>query len=89
MHGIHNIFPPDAEDSDDPILKKKLKKGKGMYKTRKILLGFNIDSKTKTMWLESAKREKLLTILKGWMHTGRQGSSWVPCCHRPWLNAIA
>ncbi len=36
-----------------------------MYKTRKTLLGFDFDSKAKTMWLESAKREKLLTILKG------------------------
>ena len=29
MHGMRNIFPPDAEDSNDQILEKKLKKGKG------------------------------------------------------------
>jgi hypothetical protein len=56
MHGIHEVFPPEAEDSNDPILEKKLKKGKGMYKTRKTLPGFNFDGKVKTMWLESAKR---------------------------------
>jgi hypothetical protein len=71
MHGIHNVFLPDAKDSDDPILDKKLKKGKGMYETRKTLLGFNFDGKAKPMWLELAKREKLLTILKGWICTGK------------------
>ena len=74
MHGIHNVFPPDAVDSDDPILERKLKKGKGMYETRKTLLGFNFDGKAKTMWLELAKHEKLLTILKGWIRTEKQGS---------------
>ncbi len=75
MHGIHNVFPPDAVDSDDPILERKLKKGKGMYETRKTLLGFNFDGKAKTMWLELAKGKKLLTILKGWIRTGKQGSA--------------
>jgi hypothetical protein len=78
MHGIHNLFPPDAEDSNDLILEKKLKKGKGMYETRKTLLGFNFDGKAKTMWLELAKRKKLLTILKGWIRTGKRGSWGVP-----------
>ncbi len=78
MHGMHDLFPPDAEDSNDPILEKKLKKGKGMYKTRKTLLGFNFDGKAKTMWLELAKRKNLLTILKGWIRTGKQGSWGVP-----------
>jgi hypothetical protein len=71
LHGINNVFPPDAEDSNDWILEIKLKKGKGMYKTRKTLLGFNFDGKAKTMWLELAKREKLLTIIKGWIRTGK------------------
>ncbi len=78
MHGIHDVFPPDAVDSNDPILERKLKKGKGMYKTRKILLGFDFDGKAKTMWLESAECKTLLTILKGWIRTGKQGSAGVP-----------
>jgi hypothetical protein len=78
LHGIHDVFLPEAEDSDDPILEKKSKNGKGMYETRKTLLGFNFDGKAKTMWLESAKSKKLLTILKGWLHTGKQGSLGVP-----------
>jgi hypothetical protein len=58
MHGIHDVFPPDEVDSNDPISEKKLKRGKGIYNTRITLLGFDFDGKGKTMWLESAKREK-------------------------------
>jgi hypothetical protein len=65
MTGIHDIFPPDGDDSNNPILEKKLLKEKGRYSTQKTLLGFNFDGTTKTMWLEAAKRETLLTILKG------------------------
>jgi hypothetical protein len=36
MHGIHDVFPPDAIDSNNPISEKKLGKGEGMYKTRKL-----------------------------------------------------
>jgi hypothetical protein len=78
MHGIHDIFPPDAVDSNDPILERKLKKGKGMYETRKTLLGFDFDGEAKTMWLELAKRKKLLTILKGWIRTEKLGSAGIP-----------
>jgi hypothetical protein len=74
MHGIHDVFPPDEDDSNDPISEKKLKKGEGRYETRNTLLGFNFDGKGKTLWLESAKQEKLPTILRGWIQTGMQGS---------------
>jgi hypothetical protein len=77
MHGIHNVFPPDAIDSNDPILEKKLGKGKGTYETRKTLLGFDFDGNEKMMWLKSAKREKLLTVLKGWIRTGKKGSAGI------------
>ena len=62
MHGIHDVFPPDKVDSNDPISERKLRQDKGIYDTRKTLLGFDFDGKGKTMWLESAKREKLLAI---------------------------
>ena len=71
MHGIHDVFPPNNNDDDDPISEKKMKKGEGLYDTEKTLLGFDFDGDAKTMWLESAKREKLLTILKGWIRTGK------------------
>ena len=46
---------------------KKLKQGEGEYSTIKTLLGFDFDGVHKTMWLEEAKREKLITVLKGWI----------------------
>ena len=67
MTGIHDVFPPEEEDANDPILEKKLGNNEGRYSTLKTLLGFTFDGEHKTMWLEEAKREKLLTILTGWL----------------------
>ena len=67
MTGIHNVFPADIVDSNDPISEKKLLKGEGQYLLFKTMLGFNFDGKQKTMWLEEEKRAKLLTILHGWL----------------------
>ncbi len=64
MTGIHDVFPGDAVDSNDSISEKKLIKNKGWYATLKRLLGFDFNGTAKTMWLEAAKWEKLLTILK-------------------------
>jgi len=69
MTGIHDVFPADEDDDEDPISLKKLKQGEGEYSTRKTLLGFDFDGVHKTMWLEEAKREKLITVLKGWIRT--------------------
>jgi hypothetical protein len=77
MLGIHDVFPPDNNDDEDPISEKKMKKGEGLYDTEKTLLGFDFDGDAKTMWLESAKREKLLTLLKGWIRTGKRGSAGI------------
>ena len=64
MTGIHDVFPANNNnDGDDPISEKKLKQVEAQYATLKMLLGFHFDEINKTMWLESAKREKLLTIL--------------------------
>ncbi len=41
IHGIHDVFPPDAEDSNNLISEKKLNKGEGRYETQKTLLGFD------------------------------------------------
>jgi hypothetical protein len=45
---------------------------------RKPLLGFNFDGLTKTMWLEAAKMENLLTIFKGWMRLGKRRTAGIP-----------
>jgi hypothetical protein len=78
MTGIHDVFPPDNDDSNDSISKKKLIKEEGQYSTRKTLLGFDFDGSAKIMWLEAALREKLLTILKGWVCSGKQGMAGIP-----------
>ncbi len=78
MHGIHDVFSPDNDDKEDLISEKKMKKGEGLYDIKKTLLGFEFDGDAKTMRLELAKWEKLLTILKGWICTGKQGSVGIP-----------
>ncbi len=67
MTGIHDVFPADIVDGNDPISEKKLLKGEGQYSVLKTLLGFDFDGKRKTMWLEEEKRAKLLTILHSWL----------------------
>ena len=67
MTGIHDVFPADIVDGNDPISEKKLLKGEGQYSHMKTLLGFDFNGKRKTMWLEEEKRAKLLTILHSWL----------------------
>ena len=69
MYGIHDVFPADDNDANDPISEKKLLKREGEMSTTKTLLGFDFDGIEKTMWLESAKRDQLLTILHSWIKT--------------------
>jgi hypothetical protein len=80
MTGIHDVFPPDDINNDNPISEKKLKKGEGTYSnsTRKTLLGFNFNGEEKTMWLIEAKHKKLLTILKGWIRASKFGTTGIP-----------
>ena len=78
MTGIHDFFPRDAVDSNNSILEKKLIKHEGRYSTLKTLLGFNFNGTAKTMLLEAAKWEKLLTILKSWVRTGKRGTVGIP-----------
>jgi hypothetical protein len=70
MQGIHDVFPANIVNSNDPISKKKLTKGEGQYSTFKTLLGFDFDGNQKTMWRKEEKQAKLLTTLKGWICSG-------------------
>jgi hypothetical protein len=71
MTGIHDVFPVDNNNSNHPIFEKKLSQKEGEYSTHKTLLGFEFYGVHKTMWLKEAKREKLLTVLKGWIPATR------------------
>ena len=78
MTGIHDVFPADEIDSNDPISDKKLKQLDGEYSTKKTILGFDLDGVEKTIWLEKAKRAHLLMVLHGWIRSSRTGLCGIP-----------
>jgi hypothetical protein len=78
MHGIHDVFPADELDSEDPISLKKLLKQDGQWALLKDCLGFTFDGDAKTMLLEEPKREFLLATLTKWIRTANHKSGKVP-----------
>ena len=64
MMGIHDVFPADQDNTNDPISLTKLSKGEGQFSMQKCILGFDFDGVDKTMWLEEEKWAVLLAILK-------------------------
>jgi hypothetical protein len=64
MCGIHDVFPRNSNEEDDPISLKKLLQGDGAWDTMKDLLGFVTDGKrdaliaTLTTWLRSSRKNK-------------------------------
>jgi hypothetical protein len=78
MHGIHDVFPADEVDENDPISLKKLKKCDGEWALVKDMLGFQFDGEAKTMQLEEPKREFLLTVLHKWMRGANRKNGHVP-----------
>jgi hypothetical protein len=67
LHGIHDVFPACNDNDRDPISTKKLRKGEGMFHTKKCILGFKFEGAEKTIWLEEDKQAALLTILHQWI----------------------
>ena len=78
MTGIHDVFPADENDNEDPIAKRKLEKKEGEYDVLKTVLGFDFDGHNKTIWLEAAKRETLITVLTGWIRTAKRRQGGIP-----------
>ena len=76
--GIHNVFPADDVDSNDPSLEKKLKQRDGKYATTKTIPGFEFDGINKMLWLEEAKQAYLLTVLHGWIRSRKSGMMGIP-----------
>jgi hypothetical protein len=74
MLGIHDVFPADSVNSNDPISKKKLQQLDGEYSTTKNILGFDFNGINKTIWLEEVKPAHLLTVLHGWIRLSKVGS---------------
>ena len=77
MHGIHDVFPPDTRDNQDPISEHKLRKD-GAWALVKDILGLTFDGDAKTIWLEDGKRKALITLLHGWIRAGRDAKHGIP-----------
>jgi hypothetical protein len=56
MHGNHDVFPEDGNNSNDPIPEKKLFKNEGRMSMLKTLLGFDFDGEDKILCLKESKR---------------------------------
>jgi hypothetical protein len=71
VHGIHDVFPANDNDDEDPISFKKVQLGNSTWSLRKDILGFTFDGEAKTLWLDAPKRYVLLTILHQWLRASR------------------
>ena len=78
MYGIHDVFPPDNDDDNDPISKRKLETSEGTWALQKDILGLTFDGNNKTVWLEQDKRDALITILSGWLRASRAQHTGIP-----------
>ena len=78
MTGIHDVFPPNEDDEEDPISLKKLKKFEVMWLLYKDILGFTFDGLEKTIWLEKPKRDALLELLRIWIRKASKGKEGIP-----------
>ena len=67
MCGIHDIFPPEQRDEDDPISFKKLLKSEGSWDVVKEILGFCFHGGDKTIWVAEGKRDALIATMKEWL----------------------
>ena len=64
--GVHNVFPEDENDKEDPLFLKKAKKGDSQWAAKKDALGFEFDGGLgkHTLILAEEKRNELLAELK-------------------------
>ena len=67
LHGIHSVFPPSevtTHGGDDSVAENKLKKGEGLWESKKEILGWIFDGNEYTIQLPKAKCDKILQRLK-------------------------
>ena len=67
LHGIHSVFPPSevtTHGGDDSVAESKLKKGEGLWESKKEILGWVFDGNEYTIQLPKAKCDKILQRLK-------------------------
>ena len=71
MDGIHDVLPEDADEEEESISLKKLKKQDAQWNLEKEVLVFQLDGIKKTTWLSVEKRDALLLMVLKWI----QGSN--------------
>jgi hypothetical protein len=76
MCGIHDVFPPEEQEADDPISLKKLLQQDGAWDTVKDLLGFVFNGSDHTMWLSEGKREALIQTLSSWLRSTKKNKNF-------------
>ena len=67
MQGVHDAFPADANNEEDPLSLRKLCKQEVMWILHKDVLGFTFDDVDKTIWLEVSKRDAIIMVMKAWI----------------------
>ena len=80
MPGIHEVFPPAEAAANDPIARKKMDKGDGIWALVKELLGFVFDGNPRrnTVAVPKVKRRELVTVMSGWLRVARNPHCGVP-----------
>jgi hypothetical protein len=72
LFGIHAIFPPPSisghAGGKDPISQKKLEKGDASFTVEKLVLGFLLNGRDRTVTLPADKAAKILQELKKVLH---------------------
>jgi hypothetical protein len=76
MYAIHDIFPPDQAEDEDPISLKKLLKQEGCWDVVKEILGFCFHGSDKSIWLSEGKRDALLVVLKSWLRSSKKNARY-------------
>ena len=66
IYDIHSFFPTNKDDSEDPILEKKMIKKDGQWRIEKDVLGWTFEERNKTMVLEGETIKIILSVLKDW-----------------------
>ena len=80
MTGIHDVFPLDAKDEDDPISLKKILKKEGVCSVVKDVLGFDFDKNPRehTIRLTEQQQDDILAVLKRWIREGEDSAKGIP-----------
>jgi hypothetical protein len=78
LHTLDDVFrlldDADGPHRKEPALVKQLKQGKACWGTRKLILGWIVDTLQMTIELPAHRKERLLEILKSFPATDESGS---------------